>query len=286
MVMNMSYEETPGKAQELRHQANEVQRILRQSVPSRPDKMNAERLASLRWVDEALTTLINQFTEEFITLEQLRSLVQTWGLINSSLDLQTVLHQSLDQVIALTGAERGYILWRSAGGEENFRIAHSVEQASDDDEFQISYTIVNQVIESGQPLLTDNAVEDDNINQARSVMIYAMRSVLCVPLKQKSGRVFGAVYVANRSTAGLFSPRELDLLTVFADQASIAIENAREHTIVKTELAKANQEVERLRIKVNKSQLDRQVSEVTDSEFFRDLQARASDLRGRKSDET
>src|SRR5581483_1168231 len=59
-----------------------------------------------------------------------------------------------------------------------------------------------------------------------SVMSYSLRSILCVPLLAKD-RLIGVVYVDNRIRAGLFTERDRELLRMFANQAAVAIENAR-----------------------------------------------------------
>src|SRR5262249_50678228 len=50
---------------------------------------------------------------------------------------------------------------------------------------------------------------------------------VCVPLKFKN-TITGVIYVDNRIHIGLFTERERDLLAAFANQAAIAIENARQ----------------------------------------------------------
>jgi len=58
------------------------------------------------------------------------------------------------------------------------------------------------------------------------VVSYSLRSILCVPLKIKE-TVIGVVYADNHVRSGLFGESELALLIAFADQAAVAIENAR-----------------------------------------------------------
>jgi len=50
--------------------------------------------------------------------------------------------------------------------------------------------------------------------------------VLCVPLKYKD-EIIGVVYVDNRLRSGVFEEREKNLMLAFANQAAVAIENAR-----------------------------------------------------------
>jgi PAS domain S-box-containing protein len=58
------------------------------------------------------------------------------------------------------------------------------------------------------------------------VLAYNLLSILCVPLKVKD-EITGVIYADNRIHSGVFTEHELELLTAFANQAAVAIENAR-----------------------------------------------------------
>jgi serine phosphatase RsbU (regulator of sigma subunit) len=75
-------------------------------------------------------------------------------------------------------------------------------------------------------MLTGDAQMDDRLSLRKSVISLGLRSILCVPLTVKE-RVSGVIYVDNRLQAGLFGPKDLDLLVAIAASAAIAIENAR-----------------------------------------------------------
>ena len=75
-------------------------------------------------------------------------------------------------------------------------------------------------------MLTTNAQEDPRFGGQESIVAYNLRSILCVPLHAKT-EIIGVIYADNRIRSGLFNEAERDLLKVFADQAAIAIENAR-----------------------------------------------------------
>ena len=67
-------------------------------------------------------------------LEHLRALAATTALVNSSLDVNQVLREVMDTVIALTGAERGYIVLRDElTGEMAFRIARNLDRETIDE---------------------------------------------------------------------------------------------------------------------------------------------------------
>jgi adenylate cyclase len=159
---------------------------------------------------------------------RLRALADTASVINSSLDLSSVLNEVMDTIIRLTSAERGFLMLADKRGELQFRIARNVDRESlDSSAFQVSRTVLSQVAESGEPIVTTNAQADPRFSAQESVVGYNLRSIVCVPLKFKN-TITGVIYVDNRIRTGLFTERERDLLAAFANQAAIAIENARQ----------------------------------------------------------
>ena len=194
---------------------------------------------ALAAVHSGLARTEAQLVEDLTALSQLRALAGTTDQINSSLDLDTVLAEAMDQVIALTGAERGYIALANPFAEDIvFRIARDPEKPPGSPvAFEGSRTILREVLDTGRPLLADNAYKDPRFLQGSATIArLALRSVLCVPIKHKD-RVIGAVYVDNRLREAVFTQREADLLTAFANQAAVAIENARLYARVQASIA-------------------------------------------------
>jgi PAS domain S-box-containing protein len=74
--------------------------------------------------------------------------------------------------------------------------------------------------------LTHNAQEDERFHERQSIVGYALRSIMAVPLKVR-GEILGAVYCDNRVLQGLFQQHELELLTAFTHQAAVALDNVR-----------------------------------------------------------
>ena len=146
---------------------------------------------------------------------------------NSSLDLDEVLNRVMDEVIAITHAERGFVMLCEADEQLVFRAARGMDQQTiDEPRFQVSRSVVERVAREGQPILTSDAQVDDRFSMRDSVLILGLRSILCVPLKIKD-QVLGVVYVDNRLQAGIFGQEHLELLGAIAASAAIAIENAR-----------------------------------------------------------
>jgi PAS domain S-box-containing protein len=89
-------------------------------------------------------------------------------------------------------------------------------------------------------VLTTNAQEDPRFGSQESIIIFNLRSILCVPLKVK-GELTGVIYVDNRIHAGIFSEAERGLLTAFANHAGVALENARLFESVRRTLAEVTE---------------------------------------------
>ncbi len=165
---------------------------------------------------------MNESSDDRLAL--LYRLSQTFS---SSLELDQVLDLVIDEVIATTDAERGFLMLYDASGELRFGAARGLErQDIESPECEISWGVVERVAREGQPILTSNAQFDEQLGGRASIVDLGLRSVLCVPLLLK-GRSLGLIYVDNRLQAGIFDRQHLELLAAIASSAAIAIENAR-----------------------------------------------------------
>ncbi len=174
--------------------------------------------------DTALHQLARAIADEATEIGQLQALAETYAMINSSLDVDVVLAQALDEIIALTGAERGFILLYDPEADAlDLRIARGMDGQADASE--MSSMVLREVIATGKPILTNNASRDPALAGSDTVARFTLRSILCVPLISRD-RVEGAIYVDNRFREGVFTERELTLLTAFANQTAVAVENA------------------------------------------------------------
>ena len=212
-------------------QVNATLEAQRELLRRRRLAMPAAIINKLEALKQEFKRLENNVLEEQTELRQLRALSEMSTRITNSLDIDTVLQETMELVIVLTNAERGYIvLSNEDSGELEFRISSESGLMGRDsvagDRPQISMTVVNEVITTGEPLLADNAFKDERLSENQSIINFTLRSVLCVPLRYKE-RVIGVVYVDNRLVAGIFTERELNLMLAFANTAAVAIANAR-----------------------------------------------------------
>jgi GAF domain-containing protein len=211
---------------------------------------------------------------------QFQELVRTLSLINSSLELGKVLEEVMDTVVRLTGAERGYLMLLDRNtGELEVRTARNWDRETlTEGESIFSRGIVNAAITSKETILTTNAQDDPRFQGMQSVMNNSLRSIVCVPLSLR-GQVVGVLYADNQIGKGVFNPESLPTLGAFANQAAIAIENAQAFGRVKAELAKAEEEVRELRIMIDEGKRETQIKEITNTEYFKELEAMVKTMR-------
>lgn len=186
---------------------------------------------------------------------RLAALYRVSSMLGGSLNLDEVLNQVMDAVIELTRAERGFLmLITPETGDLVLRAARNFfGESLSEESMQVSRTVIDSVIRTGQGIVTTNAQEDPRFSRQESVIAFALRSILCAPLRSR-GSVIGAVFVDNRVQTGLFDEPDLSMLNAFAAQAAVAIENARLYTQTDQTLAARVEELEIL------SQIDRELN--------------------------
>lgn len=170
------------------------------------------------------------------TPDYLATLLTLGQLLNSTLELKQVLETAIEQVINFVGAERGFILlvdvetgrvWGEALRQiEKQALEDTLSGRDETNKAEISRTLVESVLDTRESVLTHNAMEDPRFANRQSVQLANLRSVMCVPLMAQS-HLLGVLYLDNRVKSGMFTDRHLSMLTAFANQASVAIENAR-----------------------------------------------------------
>lgn len=218
--------------------ARQIADYFKQKRPASIPNQVYEAISQLQTQIAILNQRVSHLAQE---KRQLSALTEVSQVVNSSLELDDVLQVVMDTIIRLTQAERGFLMLRDEYGNMVTRIARNWEHESvDATEKAFSRTVVNQVIDNGAPVLTTNAQQDPRFSSQESIISLNLRSILCVPLRVKSV-VTGVIYADNRIHSGLFSTHDLDLLAAFANEAAVAIENARLFASVRETLDKVTE---------------------------------------------
>jgi len=150
--------------------------------------------------------------------------------VASERDVDRLLAYIMDSAVFLSRAERGFlVLARSPGDGEHVdvRIARNLDQENiRQRRDKISRSIVKRVIDTAEPVLTVDAMEDERYRAQESVHDMRLRSILCVPMRSR-GISLGAIYVDNRFQTAVFTDLDLRTLEALADLSAIALDTAR-----------------------------------------------------------
>ena len=196
-----------------------------------------EALEGLSQADSEIERLAKLIASAEAQFRHMLALTEIGQVVNSTLELGEVLRIVMDNIVGLSHAERGFLMLKDETGNLVTRVARNWEKESiNPTESAVSHTVIQKVVESGEAILTTNAQQDPRLSGQESIIAFNLRSILCVPLKVKNDLI-GVIYADNRIRAGIFSETERDLLSAFANQAAVAIENARLFSSLKNTLA-------------------------------------------------
>jgi transcriptional regulator with GAF, ATPase, and Fis domain len=167
--------------------------------------------------DEAAKTMeaLNSYRKLFEFSEKLLAQYEIGDLLETLMDF----------VISISNADKGFLILLE-GNDLRVKVARNVRRENLADAMShLSDSIVDKVIKTKKPVIVSDAMKDAEFQNAMSVMSLQLSSVMCVPLLER-GNLMGAIYVGNSSVAHLFDESHLEVLTIFAAQASLIIRNA------------------------------------------------------------
>jgi len=157
------------------------------------------------------------------TLKTVEELVGLSAHFLELVDPAQVLERTLERLIDIFRAERGFVLLASGDGALEPAYSHSIDP--DADESSISKTIAGDVFAEERPILITDALAELRYRQVESIERGQIRSIVCTPLPGPSGPL-GVIYLDSRVSSRTFMPQDLELLKVFADFSARAVHAA------------------------------------------------------------
>ncbi len=179
----------------------------------------------------------------------LSSLIEVSIIVNSTLDLDSVLSLVMEKAQAVMEAEAssvmlinektGMLEWEVALGEVSAQVMKKIQ-------LRVGEGIAGWVAQTGQPLIVPDVSKEPRFSKRSDEATgFKTRSILAAPLKVKD-RIIGVAEVINPLHGKAFTEDDLDLFSTFSRQVALAIENARMHRAM-LEKQKLDQQLEAAR---------------------------------------
>jgi GAF domain-containing protein len=166
------------------------------------------------------------------SVDELTALGQVSQALSSTLEIETVLTTIVQRAIELSGADGGSVYEYDDTAEEfRLRATRNFEEelveAARTMPLRRGEGALGLVAEQRRPVqiadISDPAVYQSPIRE--TVLRTGYRAVLALPML-RDDRLVGALAIGRKSV-GEFAPGVIDLLTTFANQATLAMQNAR-----------------------------------------------------------
>jgi serine phosphatase RsbU (regulator of sigma subunit) len=187
-------------------------------------------------------------------LSNIKRLLESARMFSGTVNLSEILDFVLDTTLEITGAERAFLVLRDEQGDARFQRGRDREKKTvPEDQFQVTRTILDQVLAKGEKVILTNVHEGLDVPVSDSILNLALRVVICLPLKRfqiqdtfvaaPRQEIIGAIYLDSRTAAQTLSKISQEILDSLANDVGNVIENAR--------LLKESREKERLELELS-----------------------------------
>jgi signal transduction histidine kinase len=188
------------------------------------------------------------YHEMEVRAQQLATLNEVGRTITSTLELRSALNLIMDKAIEILDAEAGSLLLMDPEtGDLIFEVTLG-PTATDiqGTRLPMGTGIVGQVAQTAQPIIVNQARSDQRwFSGVDKSSDFQTNALMAVPMITKD-RVIGVLEVVNKRDGTPFSVDDQNLLSAFATNAAISIENARLYTMTDQALAARVNELQTL----------------------------------------
>ncbi len=153
-------------------------------------------------------------------LQGVRKLYEFSRLLLAGDDPEDLLKRLVEATRVITDADEVIIFEISEGEPVVEALSSGAPQQVE--EPQYSQTLVEEVIEKGEPLLLEDVCDDPRFEKSQSVQMLSITSAIGVPLFHRQ-ELTGIIYAARQRMAQNFNREHRELMTVAASQASLVL---------------------------------------------------------------
>jgi HD-GYP domain-containing protein (c-di-GMP phosphodiesterase class II) len=161
------------------------------------------------------------------TVQKLHAMAQVSIALGAVKDRATLIEKIMNFIFELFPlAERAFILLQKNEGEAPVPVAARRRDGTieDPEQVKLSRTIVAQVLEKKQSILSVDTLSDRHFASQVSIISQAIRSVMCVPLIVED-ECLGLIQVDTSSDPYAFKEQDLEMLTGVCAETAVALKN-------------------------------------------------------------
>ncbi|WP_324105417.1 HD domain-containing phosphohydrolase [Noviherbaspirillum sp.] len=161
------------------------------------------------------------------TVQKLHAMAQVSIALGAVTSRETLTEKIMNFIFELFPlAERAFILLRKSEGEEPVPVAAARRDgvAMDPERVKLSRTIIGEVLEKKQSILSVDTLSDRHFGSQHSIISQAIRSVMCVPLLLER-ECLGLIQVDTSSDPYAFKEQDLEMLTGVCAETAVALKN-------------------------------------------------------------
>jgi two-component sensor histidine kinase/tetratricopeptide (TPR) repeat protein len=153
--------------------------------------------------------------------------------IAAEMDTELLLKKIMNIVIELSGAQYGCLimddggeLWVNAESQIKEKDAVLTNRIPLSEADHVCRSMVRYVQRTRETIILRNASEEGAFKDNQEVQNLHLKSVFCLPFS-KQNKLIGILYIENRLSDSVFSPKQVEMIRLLSTQAAISIENAR-----------------------------------------------------------
>lgn len=161
---------------------------------------------------------------------KLKALIEIGRNLGGVLRPDEVMPKLLDSLFAVfPQADRGFIVLKSPDSGRLIPMAVKHRRERDGETIRISRTIVGEVMDAREAILSADAATDSRFDMAESIVDFQIRSMMCAPLIGIGGNALGVIQIDTIDQRQRFDQEDLDVLASVAGQVARVVENAQLH---------------------------------------------------------
>ncbi|MDI6786462.1 MAG: HD domain-containing protein [bacterium] len=177
---------------------------------------------------------LNNLASEIVSnYEELTLLYEISRTLRNILDVDLVAETILKEALNILRAEKGSIMLLGENGKY-LTIAASIgieKSVAEKIRVKIGEGVAGFVAKEGNALLVEDIEKEKRVKSNKKIRYkttsFLSTPLVCVPLKMGKETIIGVISVSDHKDGEVFTSGDLKLLYALADQAAIAIENAR-----------------------------------------------------------